>query len=439
MRIAIIGSGGREHALCYRLSIEENVTQVDVLPGNPGMLYSSDKINIFPFPFPLPLENDFLPLIDFLKKRKIDLVIIGPEGPLSEGIVDKLEEAKLNVFGPSKEASQLESSKLFSKRFMKKFNISTAAFQSFSDEEQAYQELEKIDVESEGIVIKASSLADGKGVVVTKNREEAKKAIYDFLINPECSVKTEEILFEKLLTGKEVSAFGLLDGKTFKILGYACDHKRLKDQDLGPNTGGMGCYFSKKWPSLEQRKVIEEEIIGKTLTSMGDEQIPFKGFLFVGLMINDNQINVIEYNVRFGDPEAQTLLPLIKGSLSENLLAASKSDLENCTFPLNLSDKSSVHVVMTSKGYPSILGEEIDLGHEITFNSDLVAKEKDQSLCLFFAGVKKKNNSLVNSGGRVLGVTAIFETLEGAKERAYQEIQKIHFEGAFYRKDIGHK
>jgi phosphoribosylamine--glycine ligase len=439
MNIAIIGSGGREHAFAYRLAMDENVKVLDVIPGNAGMMYSSDKIKSFNVS---TSGTEFKNLIKHVKERSIDLVIIGPEIPLANGIVDKLEKENINVLGPSQLATQLESSKLFAKIFMLDNSIPTAKYQNFSTVEAANTSLENWPVEEKGIVIKASALAGGKGVVVTKDREIAKQTIYDFLVNPDCTVKTKDLIFEEMLHGKEVSVFALLDGDSFTMLGYACDYKRLLDNDKGPNTGGMGCYSPKTWPTQEQKKIIEKNIIEQTLTGMKAKKIPFKGFLFVGLMIDESVdaitgIKVIEYNVRFGDPEAQTLLPLLEGNLSQVLYSAAKKELsENCQ-TLSLSEKSAVHVVMTSEGYPSTDGTVMNLDNKIIFDKDLIPKLPLQSKQLYFAGVKSINGKITNSGGRVLGLTAIADEITQARDIAYQEIQNISFQGGFYRKDIG--
>lgn len=440
MNIAILGSGGREHAFAWRLSKESDVQQIDVIPGNPGMAFSSDKIKSFGANIS---TDNFDELIYLLKERKTDIVIVGPEGPLASGVVDQLETVGIPVLGPSQKSAQLESSKAFAKDFMAKYHIPTANFIKASDADHAFEELEKWNVENEGIVIKASELAGGKGVVVTDDREVAKKTIYDFLLNPDCTVNTKELVFEKKLTGREVSAFALCDGQDFKMLGYACDYKRLLDNDEGPNTGGMGCFVPKEWPTPEQKMFIEKNIIDKTLLGMINEGTPYKGILFVGLMINDeieNSINVIEYNVRFGDPEAQTLMPLLEGDFSQALLSAAKGNLINSE-PLKIGRKTAIHVVMTSEGYPSIDGTPLNTGHGIKVADYLL--ENDENSQLFFAGVKSQGgngeNLLVNSGGRVLGLTISADSLKKARELVYQKIQDISFEGAFYRRDIGEK
>ena len=439
MRIVILGSGGREHALSYRLAMEHNVSQINVIPGNPGMMYSSDKIKSISIPI---IKPEFHDLCSKMKELQIDLVIVGPEQPLADGVSNALEKNGISVLGPSKDAARLESSKVFAKKFMKTVSIPTAKYEEFNNCEKALDALQLWDVENKGIVIKASSLAGGKGVVVTHSRSLAQKTIFDFLENPECTVNTKELILEEMLHGKEVSAFGLLDGNNFIMLGYACDHKRLLDDDKGPNTGGMGCYSSHEWPSIDQRTFIEEQIIQQTLIGMKEQGMPYKGFLFVGLMIdeskkNNNGIKVIEYNVRFGDPEAQTLLPLVLGRMSDAFLAAAKGELKESHTPLALSSKSSIHIVMTSGGYPSIDGTPMSLGHQITYSKNLLPTRPLQEKQLFFAGVKSTETGLINTGGRVLGMTVLADTLDNAKENAYLEIEKISFKDAFYRKDIG--
>lgn len=429
MNILILGSGGREHALAWRLSIQDNVQNVYVLPGNPGM-ETTPKVEC--------VEGDFKDTEALLKRignLEFEFVLIGPEGPLSSGLTDILEKEGYSVYGPSQEAAQLESSKIFSKLFMEKYSIPTAKFKFYNSYEEASSDIENWDF-AKGVVLKADSLAAGKGVVVTHELEEAKSTLYDFMVNPDCSVKTKRMLIEEKLVGKELSSFALCDGNEFYFLGNACDYKKLQDDDKGPNTGGMGCYRPTNWPNQNVEQKIIENVCEKVLSGMKEEGIPFKGTLFVGLMIDNDEINVIEFNVRFGDPETQTLMPLLQGDFANALLKASKgklSDLEDNSISLN--KLSSVHIVKASGGYPAINKEPMMLNAKIKKSSNFITKLNSENLC-FYAGVKNIDSELVNSGGRVLGVTSVGETTAVARELAYELINEISFEGNQNRSDI---
>jgi len=422
MNIVVIGSGGREHALSKRLVSESNVTTVHVLPGNPGMLEDGIVIQSCN----IKDKNDVL---DKLKNINPDLVVFGPEQPLVDGMGEFLEEKGFAVLGASSKAAQLEGSKIFSKDFMYRNDIATAAFETFNSHELAHAGLETWDVEKEGIVIKADELAAGKGVVVTWDRQEAISTLHDFFINPDCPVNTKRVLFEKVLKGKELSAFALMDGNTFITLGYACDYKRLLDGDKGPNTGGMGCFTPKSWPSENLKQQINERVFRPVVEGMKKEGTPFKGILFAGLMIDKNDVNVIEFNIRFGDPEAQTLLPVLKGDLSNAFMLAAKGQLEGYENQIQISEQASVHIVAASGGYPAMDGRPMELMNPITY-------EKNSDSTIYFAGVKEVEGQIVNSGGRVLGVTCTGQTTEEARTAAYSQMEKINFNGMIYRKDI---
>lgn len=427
MRVLILGSGGREDAFAWKFSEEENVTQIYVSPGNPAMQRLA-KTNC--------IENlDHSNIVTFCKESLIDLVVIGPEGPLTDGMVDLLNAHNINAFGPTKEAARLEGSKIFSKTFMKENSIPTANFEVYESYDSASDALKNWPIEDKGIVIKVDGLAGGKGVVVTKDRQEAEQALFDFMKDPHVSVKTERILFEDILEGEEVSAFALcfvnFNGEPdYLFLGSACDHKRVFDHDLGPNTGGMGCYRDPSWPTKNSLNLIENEVLKPTLRGMKQNGNPFTGFLFMGLMLDGKgKPHVIEYNVRMGDPETQTLLPLINGELSQTLLECVLGEKPD---ELNLSDKAAVHVVITSGGYPSLGKNPMDLGHVIT-EPDKVGG------VTFYAGVQRdpQERGLLNSGGRVLGVTSTGRSIDEARDLAYASITQFSFKGMHYRKDIG--
>ncbi len=421
MKICIIGSGGREHALAWRMAKDPNVKKIIVIPGNPGMendLISTHDLDI----------EDIFSLSHFLSVNKIDLTIIGPEKYLDLGIVDPLESMGHVVLGPNKAAAKLESSKSFSKEMMDKFNIPTAKSYVFDDYYNAIDFLNTWDM-SKGVVVKADGLAAGKGVVVTFDKSEAMETIFDFMKNSKCSVKATRIIIEQCLNGVELSAFALCDGNDFQVLGHVTDYKRVYDNDKGPNTGGMGTYSSPNWPSTEIKTIIAERVFRPMIEGMKKESMPFKGILFAGLMLEGSNINVIEFNVRFGDPEAQALLPLLEGNLTQALFNAAKSNLKNTT-PVTISNKSSVHVVMCSTNYPSIDGTKLLLGHEIILDKKINSH-------IFYSGVQTNEvGKLVNSSGRVLGVTCLGDELEDARANTYKELSQINFEGAFWRSDI---
>lgn len=429
MRTLLLGSGGREHALAFKFTQSNLSEKVYVLPGNDGMKLTPQ----------IELINGGLKDFDFIlqtiKDKKIDFVVVGPEEPLSNGIVDFLEENNVLVYGPSKAAAQLEGSKIFSKEFMNEFSIPTAKAQKYYSYEEALKGLSDWDFKK-GIALKADSLAAGKGVVVTHDEEEAKKVLFDFMVNPECSVKTKNILIEEKLVGKEVSAFALCDGERFVSLGLACDHKRVGDGDTGPNTGGMGCFRPMGWPSEKVKKDIDELVFRPVIEGMKKRKTPYKGILFAGLMVDGDELSVIEYNVRFGDPETQTLVPLIESDLLELFYKAAKGALNDCP-PIKLKSDCSVHVVMVSGGYPALDQTPMELNHVIQFDKEIIPHENSNNEFLFMAGVKNKDGNLVNTGGRVLGVTALGKNKEEARKKAYDQISKINFNKAHWRTDIG--
>lgn len=434
MNLLIVGSGGREDAFLWRLCNEEGVEKVFVSPGHGGM----ERFKKATIVGKLSVEET----VEFCRKENIELVVIGPEAPLTIGLADSLRESGIAAFGPGREAAQLEGSKIFSKEFMKRHNIPTAQFEVYENYQEAVTGLKNWPVEKEGIVIKADGLAGGKGVVVTSDRKEAEHTLHDFMVNPEINVKSENILFEKVLPGDEVSVFAMANGLDYFIVGSACDHKRIGDNDTGPNTGGMGCYHDPLWPDPELKKKIEERILKPTLKGCLAEGMPYNGFLFMGLMVDkNNDPYVVEYNVRFGDPETQTLLPLIKGSFLKGMLSFIPEHLvENRpSCDLDLVAKASVHVVATSGGYPSLTGEPLDLGHVIEVPEDLMLeKGTDSDVYFFLAGVQQdpRKRGLLNSGGRVLGVTAIGNDRDDARAKAYANLEKVKFKGMYYRKDI---
>jgi len=427
MKVLVIGSGGRECALAWRIALDENIKKVLVAPGNPGMSSMSSKIE-------LRECSDQLSYLKCAQDEKVELVIVGPENHLVDGIADLFNQNKIPLVGPTKACALLEGSKIFSKEFMREANIPTARFEVKSSYESACDLIDHWPFSDKGHVIKADGLAGGKGVVVASDKKEAKKALYDFMLDEKISVKTKSVLIEEVLQGVELSFFALCDGESFTYLGSARDHKRLLDGDMGPNTGGMGCVGSAHLISDSLKDKIETRILKPTLESFTKKGTPYRGFLFIGLMIDENEDPfVIEYNVRMGDPETQTLLPLLEGNFSLELLACAHGELGRFSSSVSLKDIDSVHVVATSKGYPDLALEGM-LKNQLITGLDL---KPHHDLMTFCAGVKVINGELINSGGRVLGVTALGNSISEARDRAYRKIEKLSFKGMFYRKDIG--
>ncbi|MCY4523428.1 MAG: phosphoribosylamine--glycine ligase, partial [Halobacteriovoraceae bacterium] len=378
MNILLLGGGGREHALAWKIKKSSQVDNLYVLPGNDGMRMAGISC--------LPGDvNDHALVVKTAGEYGIDLVISGPEKPLAMGIANLLRKEGIPVVGPDKKAALLESSKIFAKEFMDEFDIPTASWQAFYDHKKAY---EAIDRRPEGpIVVKADCLAGGKGVVVAKTRQEAGKAVFDFTENPACSVKTQGILLEECLQGRELSAFALCDGENFITLGFGRDYKRVGDDDQGANTGGMGCVGDARWPTPQQKKIIEDKIFRPVIRGMQKRGTPYQGILFAGLMVDGEKIKVIEFNVRLGDPETQILMPLIKNDLVPYLMACSAGNLSSLP-PIELIDKSAIHVVMASQNYPSVDGTPLLTGGVIDYPENLLDTSGEGYEYLFFSGVK---------------------------------------------------
>jgi len=430
MRVLLLGSGGREHALAWKIAQSPLLAALSVLPG-------SDGIALLPKTRCVSGNAaDKTAVLALAAEIKPDLVVIGPEAPLAAGVSDALRQAGYNVAAPSQAAARLESSKIFSKSFMMSHGIPTADFAIAVSPEDAAQKIAQWDVEGAGIVVKADGLAAGKGVVVTHDRAEALATVDAFMRDPACSVKSDMLLLEQKITGREVSAFALCDGAGFVTIGYACDYKRVNDGDLGPNTGGMGGYAPENWPSPAARNFIEGHIFKRVVEGMAAAGTPYCGFLFAGLMVDGDDVKVIEFNTRFGDPEAQILLPLIEDDLLPLLLAAVEGTLE-AQNPPQMKSGSAVHVVMTSEGYPETFGTGMRLGEAISLPADMLEIAQNDNALLFIAGARKAGDTWQNTGGRVLGVTATGGSVAEAREKAYAALNRIHFTGAHWRSDIG--
>ena len=414
VNVLVIGSGGREHAIGWKLEQSDNVDTVFFAPGNGGTQNN------------LPISvDDFADIIKFASENDC-FTVVGPEVPLAMGIVDMFDKKGMKIFGPTKDAAQLESSKIWAKKFMKRNNIPTAAFEVFND---ALLAKEYVNQTEHNVVIKADGLAAGKGVIVCNNKDEAKDAIDMILLNKKFGDAGNNIIIEDRIDGIEASYIAMSDGKIAIPMATSQDHKRVYDDDNGPNTGGMGAYS----PTLVIDEVlsekIQEKIIDKTITSLKNEGITFKGFLYAGIMLKDGEPYVLEYNVRMGDPECQPILMRMNSDLFEYLNACVDGTLEKLS-PISWKNKSAVCVVLASKGYP----ESYPKGDEI-FGLDLIYEDA----YVFHAGTKKQNKKIITNGGRVLGVTALGNTLELAIKTAYNTVEKIFWENKYSRTDIGKK
>jgi phosphoribosylamine---glycine ligase len=427
--ILLLGGGGREHALAWKFAQSPDVAIIHALPGNDGM-GALAKVRCVEGD---PADAAFV--LETAQALKPDLVMVGPEKPLAAGVVDTLEKAGFLVLGPTRAGAQLESSKIFAKQFMTEFGIPTADYKVCTSYAGALEALKDWPVENRGIVIKADGLAAGKGVVVTGDRTAAEKTLHDFMINPACTVKTEHILLEEKLAGREVSAFALCDGSTFQLLGFVCDYKRVRDNDEGPNTGGMGGYAPQGWPSPKARRFVNEKIFAPVLAGMQGRGTPFRGILFAGLMVDGDDVKVIEFNTRFGDPETQILLPLVENDVVPLFAEAAAGALQ--PEKITLKEQAAVHVVMASEGYPETFGAGMVLGQKIEMPEQLLQGSVNDNGLLFVMGAKKRDGAWTNEGGRVLGITALGRTIEEARAIAYSAIDAIRFKGAHWRRDIG--
>ena len=417
MKVGIIGSGGREHAICQSLKNSNKTDKIFCFPGNAGTKEIAENIN-------LDLEN-FESLKNFILDKKIDLIVVGPEKPLVDGLVDYLENFKIKVFGPNKVASQLEGSKIFTKKLCEKFQIPTAKFGIFKDKDSAKEFLKKTNFPT---VVKADNLASGKGVYICNRENEAIIAI-DEIFDGKFG-KASNLLIEEFLEGEEMSFFTIHDGNTFKSFETAQDHKRVLEGDRGKNTGGMGAYSPSRLINEELKNKIINKIIKPTLMGLGELGTKYKGFLYAGLMIVKNEPFLIEYNVRMGDPECQTILPKLKTNLGGILLACCEGRLDK--LEINWLNKKSLCVVVCSKGYP----EDFDKNIEIENINKVNLKEDD---FLFHAGTVNKNDKTYAVGGRVLNFVSLSENLRLARKNIMQNLEKLNWSGGFYRKDIGYK
>ena len=417
MKVGVIGSGGRENAICHSLKKSSKIDKIFCFPGNAGTASIAENIE-----FDL---SDFENFKKFILNNQIDLIVVGPEQPLVDGIVDYLEKFNIKVFGPNKISSQLEGSKIFTKKLCEKFNIPTAKFGIFENKIEAKKFLQNSNFP---IVIKADNLASGKGVYICNDFEESNIAI-DEIFNGKFG-KANNLLIEEFLEGEEMSYFIISDGKTFKNFGTAQDHKRVLEGDKGKNTGGMGAYSPSRLISDELEEKIINNIVKPTLKGLNEINTSFKGFLYAGLMIVNNEPYLIEYNVRMGDPECQIILPKLKTDLADILLACCEEKLDDIN--IQWLNKKSLCVVLCSKGYPDKFLKNIEIG-----NLNQI-KISDTNF-LFHAGTVKKNNKVYAVGGRVLNFVSISDNFADSKKEIIDNIERLNWSGGFYRKDIGYK
>tara|TARA_Y100000816_G_scaffold119049_1_gene83561 strand:+ start:1348 stop:2613 length:1266 start_codon:yes stop_codon:yes gene_type:complete len=415
MKIAILGNGGREHAIAHQISKSPKLNKLYCLPGNAGTKLIAENVELDFY--------DFEQLGNFVEENKINLVIVGPEKPLVEGVVDFLTNKGIKVFGPNKTSSQLEGSKIFTKKICEKYNIPTAQFGVFNSVKDAHQYLEKA---IKPIVVKADGLAAGKGVYICEDTKSAKNAV-DEIFNGKFG-ETNQILIEEFLHGEEMSYFVISDGKTFKKFNTAQDHKRVGEGDTGKNTGGMGAYSPSGLINKELDLKIIERIVKPTFKAINDLGKTYIGFLYVGLMIKDNNPYLVEYNVRMGDPECQTILPLLECDLLELINSCCEENLQNQI--IEWKNKKSMCVVVCSNGYPDTYKKNVEIPNieKITI---------DNNTFVYHAGTQLINNKIYAIGGRVLNFVSISNDLKVSRELVIKEIENLNWKNGFYRKDIG--
>ena len=418
MNILIIGSGGREHTLAWKVAQSPKCSKLYAMPGNPGIAELAECVKGISI-------NDNEAVVKFAKEKQIDLVVIGPEAPLVNGLADDLKNAGIKAFGPSKAAAQLEGSKIFAKQIMKKYNIPTATYEIFDDADKARAYIES---ENKPLVIKADGLAAGKGVIIAMNKEGALNAVDEIMEQKSFGDAGSRIVIEEFMDGEEASLLAFTDGKTIISMIPSQDHKRVDDGDEGLNTGGMGAYAPAPVMTDEIIKLAEERILKPIISAMSSEGHIYQGCLYAGLMIVNGEPKVVEFNARFGDPETQVVLPLLKSDLVDIMLACVDGTLN--AQKVEWSDEYAVCVVLTSGGYPKSYGK----GYEI----DGINKAKFLGNLIIHAGTKEVNGKIVTDGGRVLGVVATSSGIKSAVEKAYKGVEVIHFENMHFRHDIAH-
>lgn len=417
MKILLVGGGGREHALAWKISQSDKVDKLYCAPGNAGIAELAECVDIG--------VMEFDKLVNFAKEKQIDLTVVAPDDPLAAGAVDAFEQAGLRAFGPRKNAAILEGSKAFSKDLMKKYNIPTAAYETFDSAEDALAYLETAEFP---IVLKADGLALGKGVLICNTKDEAKDGVKTLMLDKQFGSAGNRIVVEEFMTGREVSVLSFVDGNTIKIMTSAQDHKRAKDGDKGLNTGGMGTFSPSPFYTDEVDAFCREHIYQKTVDAMREEGREFKGVIFFGLMLTDKGTKVLEYNARFGDPETQVVLPRMKNDIVDIFEACIDGRLDE--IELEFEDNAAVCVVLASDGYP----EHYEKGYEIKGLENFKSKD---GYYVFHAGSRFEDGKIVTNGGRVLGVTAKGDTLKEARANAYEATKWIDFANKYMRNDIG--
>lgn len=418
MKVLVIGSGGREHAICYAFSKSDKIEKIYCAPGNGGIAKIAETVDIE--------VNDFEKLTGFVKANNIDFTFVGPEIPLAMGIVDFFSERGLKIVGPSKEAAMLESSKIFSKEFMKKYDIPTAAFNKFTNIDDALNFLSTWG-ENKKVVVKADGLAAGKGVYICTGKREAIDAVDQMMNDKVFGDAGTNIVIEEYINGPELSYLIFTDGISYSIMTTSQDHKRAYDNDEGPNTGGMGAYAPAPLATKELNQKVENDIIKKVMDGIKKENFDYKGVLYIGIIMNGNDPYVLEFNCRFGDPETQAVLSLLDSDLSDICIAILNEKLSN--IEIKWKDEAAVCVVLASGGYPG----KFNKGFEING----LDKVQDKDTIVFHAGTKIKDGKLITSGGRVLGITSTADNIKNAIDKVYSEIKHISFQNMYYRKDIG--
>lgn len=417
MKVLVIGSGGREHAICYQLSKSPKVTEIHAIPGNPGISKIGTCHNAS--------VEDLEYILKFVEENKIDLTVVGPEVPLCMGLADLLESHGHKVFGPCKNAAILEGSKSFSKDFMKRHHIPTANYANVDNYDDAVKELKNF---SYPVVVKADGLAAGKGVVICETEDVALKTLKEFLTGGALDGAGKTVVLEEFLTGFECSLLCFTDSKTIIPMVSAKDHKQIFDGNMGPNTGGMGTVSPNPFMPNNMDEVLKEEILNPFMNGLKKDNIDFRGVIFIGLMIEAGHAKVLEFNVRFGDPETQVIMLRLENDLYDIMYATATSTLENIEIKWN--NKVAGCVVLASKGYPGSYPK----GLAITGIEDV-----SDDIIVFHAGTKLSDGKLVTNGGRVLNVCTLGDSLEEVRNKIYKEIEKINFDGKYYRKDIGLK
>ncbi|HEY2103941.1 MAG TPA: phosphoribosylamine--glycine ligase [Chthoniobacterales bacterium] len=416
MRILVVGGGGREHALAWKLAQSPETERIFCAPGNAGTETVGENL-------PIP-ANELVELARFAKENRIDLTVVGPDDPLAAGIVDLFEAEKLRVFGPRKAAAQLEASKIFAKQLMKSEKIPTATARTFSSSEEALEYCAEVKMP---VVIKADGLALGKGVMMAHDQAAARQAIRAMMEERLFGDAGRRVVIEELLRGSECSVHALVSPENFRMLATARDHKRAFDGDLGPNTGGMGAVSPADNWNAKRENEFDAQIMRPLLSALNKRSIQYHGLLFPGLMVTDNGLRVLEFNCRFGDPETQAILPRVRSDLLPLLTASIDGDLENVQ--IEIDSRVSVTVILASGGYPG----KYETGKRI---SGLESAAKRPGVQIFHAATRREGDEIISTGGRVLAVTAVSESIEQARAQAYTAVEEIHFEGCRFRRDI---